>query len=128
MSGHSKWHSIKHKKARVDAKRGNVFTKMIKEITVAARIGAICCVIISGSRNPTDWAGHHKDNLTKETFDMIVRTTRAIIDDVKPTRSFYALETMPWAFPDSIESYLALIKAIDRKAFGVHFEGLNVLA
>jgi YebC/PmpR family DNA-binding regulatory protein len=39
MSGHSKWHSIKHKKARVDAKRGNVFTKIIKEITVAARLG-----------------------------------------------------------------------------------------
>jgi YebC/PmpR family DNA-binding regulatory protein len=38
MSGHSKWHSIKHKKARVDAKRGNIFTKIIKEITVAARI------------------------------------------------------------------------------------------
>ncbi len=39
MSGHSKWHSIKHKKALVDAKRGNIFTKLIKEITVAARIG-----------------------------------------------------------------------------------------
>ena len=39
MSGHSKWHSIKHKKAAVDAKRGNIFTKLIKEITVAARIG-----------------------------------------------------------------------------------------
>ncbi len=39
MSGHSKWHSIKHKKALVDAKRGSMFTKLIKEITVAARIG-----------------------------------------------------------------------------------------
>lgn len=39
MSGHSKWHSIKHKKAAVDAKRGNIFTKLIKEITVSARIG-----------------------------------------------------------------------------------------
>jgi len=39
MSGHSKWHSIKHKKAKVDAERGKVFTKLIKEITVAARIG-----------------------------------------------------------------------------------------
>jgi len=39
MSGHSKWHSIKHKKAARDAKRGKVFTKLIKEITVAARIG-----------------------------------------------------------------------------------------
>ncbi len=39
MSGHSKWASIKHKKALVDAKRGKVFTKIIKEITVAARAG-----------------------------------------------------------------------------------------
>jgi transcriptional/translational regulatory protein YebC/TACO1 len=35
MSGHSKWSSIKHKKAATDAKRGKIFTKLIKEITVA---------------------------------------------------------------------------------------------
>ncbi|HLE22212.1 MAG TPA: YebC/PmpR family DNA-binding transcriptional regulator [Vicinamibacteria bacterium] len=39
MSGHSKWHSIKHKKAAADAKRGKAFTQVIKEITVAARLG-----------------------------------------------------------------------------------------
>ena len=39
MSGHSKWHTIKHKKGALDAKRGKVFTKLIKEITVAARTG-----------------------------------------------------------------------------------------
>ncbi len=39
MSGHSKWHSIKHKKAAIDSKRGSIFTKLIKEITIAARIG-----------------------------------------------------------------------------------------
>lgn len=39
MSGHSKWHTIKHKKGALDAKRGKIFTKMIKEITVAARTG-----------------------------------------------------------------------------------------
>jgi YebC/PmpR family DNA-binding regulatory protein len=39
MSGHSKWHSIKHKKAAIDSKRGRAFTKYIKEITVAARFG-----------------------------------------------------------------------------------------
>jgi len=39
MSGHSKWSTIKHKKAAKDAKRGKIFTKMIKEITVAARMG-----------------------------------------------------------------------------------------
>ena len=39
MSGHSKWHSIKHKKGALDAKRGKLFTKLIKELTVAARTG-----------------------------------------------------------------------------------------
>ena len=39
MSGHSKWHSIKHNKGAIDAKRGRMFTKLIKEITIAARIG-----------------------------------------------------------------------------------------
>jgi YebC/PmpR family DNA-binding regulatory protein len=39
MSGHSKWHSIKHKKGAIDAKRGKMFSRLIKEITVAARVG-----------------------------------------------------------------------------------------
>ena len=39
MSGHSKWSSIKHKKGAADAKRGKIFTKIIKEISVAARLG-----------------------------------------------------------------------------------------
>ena len=39
MSGHSKWHTIKHKKGALDAKRGKLFTRLIKEITVAARMG-----------------------------------------------------------------------------------------
>jgi len=39
MSGHNKWSSIKHKKAKVDAQRGRIFTRLIKEITVAARMG-----------------------------------------------------------------------------------------
>ena len=39
MSGHSKWASIKHKKGALDAKRGKIFTRIIKELTVAARGG-----------------------------------------------------------------------------------------
>src|ERR1051326_2919224 len=39
MSGHSKWHSIKHKKGAADAKRGKIFTRLIKELAVAARAG-----------------------------------------------------------------------------------------
>ena len=39
MSGHSKWANIKHKKGREDVKRGKIFTRLIKEITIAARLG-----------------------------------------------------------------------------------------
>jgi len=99
--------------------------KCKKQLDLADRIAANCCVNISGSRNPTDWDGHHKDNLTEQTFDYIVETTRAIIDAVKPTRTYYTLEPMPWAYPDSPDSYLRLLRAIDRKHFAVHLDYNN---
>ena len=58
---------------------------------------------------------------------MIVQSVREIIDAVKPTRTFYTLETMPWVFPDSADSYAALLKAIDRKAFAVHYDPVNII-
>jgi sugar phosphate isomerase/epimerase len=97
-----------------------------KQLALAERIGAGCCVNIAGSRGPK-WDGPHPDNLTDETFDMVVDTIRNIIDAVKPKRTFYALETMPWIFPDSPESYLKLILAIDRKAFAVHLDPVNLI-
>jgi len=56
-----------------------------------------------------------------------VEVTRKVIDAVKPTRSFFALEAMPWAFPDSSDSYLRLLKAINRKPFGVHLDPVNMI-
>lgn len=96
------------------------------QLALADRIGARCCVNISGSRGER-WDGPSEKNLTRETFDMIVETTRAIIDDVKPTRTFFTLETMPWAYPDSPDSYLQLIKAIDRRQFAVHLDPVNLV-
>ena len=58
---------------------------------------------------------------------MIVETVREIIDDVGPTRTFYALETMPWMYPHSADAYLSLLKAIERPAFGVHFDPVNLI-
>jgi len=100
--------------------------KCRKQLTLADRIGARCCVNISGSRGE-QWDGSSAKNLTKETFDMIVETTRAIIDDVKPTRTYFTLETMPWAYPDSPDSYVTLLKAIDRKRFAVHMDPVNLV-
>lgn len=98
-----------------------------RQLELADKIGARCCVNVSGSRNPKSWAGENPDNLTKETFDRIVEATRQIIDGVKPTRTYYTLEAMCWAYPDSAESYVALIKAIDRERFGVHFDPTNLM-
>ena len=101
--------------------------KCIAGLQLADQIGARCCVNISGSKNPEYWAGPHKDNMTEAVFDQVVETTRKIIDAVKPGRSCFALEAMPWAFPYSTETYLDLLKAIDRKSFGVHLDPVNMI-
>ena len=106
--------------------RRQALAKCRSQLALADRIGANCCVNISGSRG-TRWDGPSPKNLTEETFDIIVETTRAIIDDVKPTRTFFTLETMPWAYPDSPDSYLRLLKAIDRRQFAVHLDPVNLI-
>ena len=95
-------------------------------LALADRIGARCCVNIAGSRSAL-WDGPDAGNLTEDTFALIVETTREIIDAVRPTRTVYALETMPWVLPDSPESYLRLIQAIDRPGFGVHLDVANMI-
>lgn len=110
-----------------EAKQKAALQKCIDSLQLADEIGANCCVNISGSRNTENWAGPHNDNLTPDTFDLIVETTRKIIDAVKPVNSFYSLETMPWCYPDSVDSYERLFKAIDRKQFGVHFDPVNLV-
>lgn len=109
-----------------DKERRAALSKCQEQLALADKIGARCCVNISGSRGK-QWDGHHPDNLTDETFDLIVETTRSIIDAVKPTRTFYTLEAMPWMYPDSADSYLKLIKAIDRKQFAVHLDPVNIV-
>jgi sugar phosphate isomerase/epimerase len=98
-----------------------------KQLAIADALGARCCVNIAGSRG-LKWDGPHPANLTRETFDLIVQSVREIVDAVKPTRTYYTLETMPWMYPDSADSYLALFKAIDRKAFAVHFDPVNLVS
>lgn len=99
----------------------------IARLDLAERIGARCCVNIAGSRHPAKWDGPHPDNYSAATFDLIVETVRGIIDAVKPTRSFYTLECMEWTPPYSADGYLDLLKAIDRQAFAVHFDPVNMI-
>ncbi|MBN2412670.1 TIM barrel protein [candidate division KSB1 bacterium] len=112
--------------SRDEDERKKAVEKCCAHLELADRIGARCCVNISGSRGDV-WDGPHADNLTPETFDLIVETTRSIIDQVKPKRTFYTLEPMPWAYPDSADSYLELIRAMDRKQFAVHLDPVNMI-
>jgi sugar phosphate isomerase/epimerase len=98
-----------------------------QRLGLAEKLGARCTVNISGSRGAR-WDGPDARNLTAETFDMVVASVREIIDAVRPTRTFYTLETMPWMAPNCAESYVALLRAIDRKAFAVHFDPVNLVS
>ncbi len=106
--------------------RHQALARCQQQLALADQIGARCCVNISGSRGQK-WDGPHPANLTDDTFDMIVEIVRAIIDAVKPRRACYTLETMPWAYPDSADSYLRLLQAVDRKQLAVHFDPVNLI-
>ena len=112
--------------SRNEKERKEAIKKCKDALALADQIGAGCCVNISGSRGD-QWDGPDPENISPDTFDMIVQVTREIIDEVKPVRTFYTLETMPWALPDSPDSYLELIKAIDRKQLAVHFDPVNMI-
>lgn len=108
------------------ATRSAALEKCKASLDLAERIGARCCVNIAGSCGE-QWDGPHPENLTETAFAAIVETVREIIDAVQPKRTCYTLETMPWMYPDSPESYERLIRAIGRTAFGVHLDPVNLV-
>lgn len=70
MSGHSKWSNIKHRKAAVDAKRGKIFTKIIRELTVAARLGGDPN---TNTRLRIAIAAAKNQNMPKDTIDRAIK-------------------------------------------------------
>ena len=61
MAGHSKWANIKHRKGAADARRGKIFTKLIKEITVAARMGGGDTAAVGPAKQHRQAVGGHDD-------------------------------------------------------------------
>lgn len=87
MSGHSKWSSIKHKKGATDAKRGKIFTKLIKEITVAARMGGG-----DANANPrlrTAILAAKSENMPKDNIERAVKKGTGDLDGVTYEESTY---------------------------------------
>jgi YebC/PmpR family DNA-binding regulatory protein len=79
MSGHSKWHTIKHKKGAADAKRGKIFTKLIKEITVAARTGG-SGDIDSNARLRKAVSDAKAQNMPNDTIDRAIKRGTGELD------------------------------------------------
>ncbi len=106
-------------------KRAKNFRYVADRLALAEALGALCCVDIAGSYNPQVWYGPHPRNFSQEFFDATVENCRKLIDEVRPKRTRFTLEIMGWAYPEGPDSYLRLIKAIGRKAFGVHLDICN---
>lgn len=87
MSGHSKWSSIKHKKGATDAKRGKIFTKLIKEITVVARTGGG-----DPDANPrlrTAIAAAKSENMPKDNIERAIKKGTGELEGVNYEESTY---------------------------------------
>jgi YebC/PmpR family DNA-binding regulatory protein len=87
MSGHSKWSSIKHKKGITDARRGKIFTKLIKEITVAARMGG--GDINSNPRLRTAVQAAKSENMPKDNIERAIKKGTGELEGVHYEDSIY---------------------------------------
>ena len=88
MSGHSKWHTIKHKKGALDAKRGKAFTKLIKEITVAARTGGSGDVD-ANARLRKAVSDAKAQNMPNETIDRAIKRGTGELEGVNYEEIIY---------------------------------------
>lgn len=98
-----------------------------RQLKMADEIGAECCVNVAGTYGGPLWDGGYKTNYSKECWDMTAEYTRNLIDEVRPARTKYCLESMPWMYPTSPDEYLKLLEAVDRSAFGVHLDAVNMV-
>jgi sugar phosphate isomerase/epimerase len=108
----------------LDARRANM-RYVIERMALAEAVAARCCVDIAGSFSSKAWYGPDPKNLSREFFDATVENCRRIIDEIKPKRTKFTIEMMGWNIPDNPDSYLELIRAVDRPAFGVHMDVCN---
>jgi len=108
-------------------KRSKNLDYVTQQLEVAELLGARNCVNIAGSFDPDIWFGQNPRNLSEDFFDGTVENCRKVIDAVKPQRTFFSIEMMPWSLPSNPDEYVRLVKAVDRKAFGVHLDVCNTM-
>lgn len=109
------------------ARRANLAYAADK-LAVADAVGAKCAVSYIGTLAPgAEYYASAAVNFDREGFDATVEAVRYLIDLVKPRRAKFSLEMMQYSVPDSVDSYLELIRAVDRPAFGAHLDPVNLI-
>jgi sugar phosphate isomerase/epimerase len=103
-----------------ERERQQAVEESIRLLELADRLGARCLV------NSAGWRRNPAENFSAAVFERIVETAQAILDAARPTRASFTLELVPDIFPHSCDSYLELLRAVDRPGFGVHFDLANI--
>jgi sugar phosphate isomerase/epimerase len=100
--------------------RARAIEESIRLLAMADALGARCLV------NSAGWRKNPADNFSDESFCAIVETAQTILDAVHPVQAAFTLELVPDIFPDTCDSYLELIRAVDRPGFAVHLDLANI--
>ena len=109
------------------AEREKQINYAINQLKMADKIEAVCCVNVVGTPYGPRWDGGYRENFSEELWQMAVKMIQRIIDEAKPVRTKFSIESMPWMIPSSPDEYLRLIKDVDRKEFGAHLDVVNMI-
>ncbi len=108
----------------------------VHQLALADELGARACVAFHGTVGHAGdpWQlsdnydyGPHPDNQSEAGFQRAVDTARYVIDAVKPKRTKFSLEMVPWLVTDTAGNYLNLLRATDRPQFGAHIDAANMV-
>ncbi|MCQ2592963.1 MAG: sugar phosphate isomerase/epimerase [Treponema sp.] len=99
----------------------------VEQLKMADKIGALCCVNVAGTPHGPRWDGGYRENFTQETYAQTVEMIQEIIDEAKPQKAKYSIESMPWMIPSTPDEYVKLIKDVNRSGFGAHLDVVNMI-
>ena len=99
----------------------------VAQMHLADEIGAVCCVNVSGTYGGPVWDGGYRENFSRQCWDTVVTYTQELLDTVKPKRTKYSIEPMPWMIPTSPDEYLHLLQDVDRDGIGIHMDIINMI-
>lgn len=118
------WKNVLSKDAR---EREAAMEYSVKQLRLADEIGARCCVNITGTNAGPKWDGAYRENFGEKMWEESVKSIQTIIDAVNPKNTKFTIEPMPWMIPTGPDEYLELIRRVDREAFAVHMDLINMI-